>query len=45
VVDLRRARVFVEKAKEERTTLNEALVTDAIAKMEKADAAIFESRT
>jgi hypothetical protein len=40
-----RVQEFVDKTKEELTALNEALVIDAIAKMEKADAAIFESRT
>jgi hypothetical protein len=40
-------RVFavVEKVEEELTALNDGLITDAIAKMEKADAAIFDRLT
>jgi hypothetical protein len=41
----RRGRVFVAKAWQELTALDEALVPDAIAKMEKTDRVISESRT
>jgi hypothetical protein len=45
VVDFHRcARAVAEKPEDELTALNTALVMGAIAKMETANAAIFESR-